>query len=234
MRTLLTFLCVLVLASAAAAEKPVIENPDPVTTRVDCPFDVVTYDWNFNDGDYGFTTDVCDPTGGEPVWAYGTETNLPGYTVWGTVLDGNYPSNSGEALVSPMFTVGTATQYVQIVHYYDTEFSYDGLNLVVNGDVVAPMDGYDDDELSDSTTYYAFCVDGQPGFSGHDLDDWMLITSCFDLSAYLGLDVDLRFQFGSDSSVQYPGWYLASVQVGGFDDVATEPHTWSSLRTLYR
>jgi hypothetical protein len=234
MKTTVTVLCIILLATAAFAAKPVIESTGPVPGRIACPFEVTTYEWDFNTGDQGFAPTVCDATGGEPVWAYGTDTNFPGMNLWATVLDGNYPSNSGEALVSPTFMVDSASNMVQIVHYFDTEFSYDGLNLMVNDTVVAPMDGYNDDEISDSTNYYAFCVDGQPGLSGHDLEPWVMITSCFDLAAFDGQEVSLALQFGSDSSVQYPGWYVSAITVGGTEGVATQATSWESLKANYR
>ena len=55
-------------------------------------------------------------------------------------------------------------------------------------------------------------VDMEPGFTDDLNPDF--ITSCFDLSAFIGEEVALEFTFGSDSSVTYPGWYLASVMVG--------------------
>ncbi len=177
---------------------------------------------------------MCDDTGGEPVWAYGTDSNFPGLNIWATVLEGTYPANSGEALVSPTFHVDLSSSLVQIVHYYDTEFSFDGMNLMVGGVVVEPMSGYDDDIISDSTSYYAFCVDGQPGFSGHGLDSWVMTTSCFDLAQFDGQDVELSLQFGSDTSVQYPGWYLGSIMVGGSEPVATEGVSWTGLKSMFR
>lgn len=234
MKTSVMVLCILLLTTCAFAAKPVIENTGPVPGRVACPFEVVTYDWDFTNGDGGFTPMVCDDTGGVPVWQYGADSNFPGLNVWATVLDGNYPSDAGEALVAPTFMVDTSTNLLQVVHYFDTENSYDGCNVVVNGTVVAPMDGYNDDMISDSTNYYAFCVDGQPGLTGHDLDDYVLITSCFDLAAFAGEEVSVAMQFGSDSSVTAPGWYISAVTVGGTEPVSTQSSTWSGLKASFR
>ena len=234
MKTLLTVLCILLLTTVALAEKPVIQGDHFAPARIACPFEVTSITWDFNDGDWGFTPEVCDATGGAPVWAYGQDTNFPGLNLWATVLNGNYLPSSGEALVSPTFMVDTSTNLVQIVHYFDTELTYDGMNLMVNGTVVEPMEGYNLAVINPSTSYYAFCVDGQPGFSGHDLADYVMITSCFDLAAFEGQDVALALQFGSDSSVQYPGWYIGSVVVGGTQPVSTETTTWDSLKAQYK
>lgn len=230
MKSMVTVLFILLLATAASAEKPVIESNHSDITRIACPFEVTTLTWDFNDGDSGFTPQFCDDTGGTAVWAYGQDANFPDLNLWATVLNGNYPNNAGEALVSPTFMVDASTSLVQIVHYFDTEYSYDGMNLLVNDVVVPPMEGYSDDSIW-STTY---CVNGQPGFSGHDLVDYVMITSCFDLAEFEGQDVALSFQFGSDSSVVYPGWYLGSVLVGGTQPVSTQTTSWSSLKALYK
>jgi len=231
MRFLLTALAMLTLAAGAYADKP--GNPDDVfvTPLVECEFEVVTYDWNFATGDQGFTTATCDDTGGEPMWAWGNEAHFG--NCWGTVLDGNYPNNAGEALVSPTFAVSEASYLVQVAHYFDTELNFDGCNVKVNGTVIEPMGGYTIAAISTSTTYYAYCVDGEPGFSGHDLADWAIVYACFDLTEYYGQDVALSFELGADSSVQYPGWYLTGVQVGGLG-VATESETWGTIKSLYR
>ena len=49
---------------------------------------------------------------------------------------------------------------------------------------------------------------------------------------FFGEEVQLEFQFGSDSSVTYPGWYIGSVTVGG-DVVGTEQMTWSTMKSLF-
>ena len=227
MKKLLLILGVLALTTGALAEKPVIESNGVPAPRMACDLSEVVYDWNFADGDQGFTTMMCD-TEGEPVWQYGTDATYG--TVWGTILDGDYVSNAGEALVSPTFMVEATTQYVEVVHFYATENVYDGCNLAVNGQVVEPMAGYDVAELSSSSNFYAWCVDLEPGFTDDLNTDF--ITSCFDLGAFIGEEVALEFTFGSDSSVTYPGWYLASVKVGS-QVVATEASTLSDIKALY-
>jgi hypothetical protein len=226
MKTLLTVLLIVGVASVALAEKPVVIN-DSNANRVECAFENVMYEWDFSDGDHGFTASSCDD-GGLPVWELG---NAYGEDCFGTIIAGDYLSDSGDALNSPAFMVDESSYLVQIYHFFDIETSYDGGNLMVNGVVVDPMDGYPDDEISDSTSYYAWCVDGQPGFTGHDPIDFF--DSCFDLGGFIGEEVTLSFQFGSDSSVTYPGWYIATVLVGG-DVVATDGATWTQVKGLYR
>jgi len=229
MKMLLTFLLVFLVATAAWGQKPagVMNGSD---TRVECSFNSVAWVWDFAQGDQGFTTGQCD-TEGLPLWEWGTESvEFPAMNVWGTVLNGSYVSEAGESLISPWWLVDASNYLVQLVHYYDIETSYDGGNLLVNGVVVPPMNGYPDDELSDSTSFYAWCVDGQPGFTGHDPVDFF--ASCFDLTEFVGQEVQLEFQFGTDSSVTYPGWYFASITVGS-DVVATEQTTWSAIKATF-
>ena len=47
--------------------------------------------------------------------------------------------------------------------------------------------------------------------------------------------IQVRFDFGSDGSVQYPGWYLAYVKIGTTQDpIQIEDSTWGRVKSLYR
>lgn len=229
MKILLAIFCVLVIASVAWAEKPAQVVNDPID-RIACPFEQLTFEWLFRDSDWGFSTNSCDDDG-VPVWEYGVWPIDPQFTIWGTILEGNYPNDAGHSLISPTFMVDGATYLVQVTHGFDIENSYDGGNLSVNGEVVAPVEGYPDDEISDSTNFYAWCVDGEPGFTGDT--GGVEITSCFDLTAFMGQEIQLSFDFGSDVSVNSAGWAIFSIRVGG-DVVATENLTWPAVKGLYR
>ncbi len=230
MRVILTSLCLLALAGAAFAGQPPI---DQVSTRtaVPCDLTVVTYDWDFAVSDQGFVGGVCE-AGGTAVWEYGATTYVPGApgNVWGTVLNGDYVSDSGGGLTSPAFTVDANSNLVEIHHYYDIENNYDGGNVKANGQVIVPVGGYDA-VISTSTYYYAWCVDNQEGFTDDSGMAWVI--DCFDLSAYVGQSVELDFEFGSDSSVQYPGWYLAYVKVGTDLPSPTQESTWGQIKSLF-
>ena len=203
-------LFLLVIAAIALAEKPRIEiQTQP--PKESCNLSAVAYDWDFSTGGHGFTTSMCD-TDGYPVWQYGDTGIIPDTPpmVWGTVLDTGYPTDAGEALISPIWTVGADSYLLEVTHYFDIESAYDGGNVKINGQVVEPTGGYPG-TISENTSYYAWCVDEEPGFTGNDAT-WR--TDCFDISPWWGEDVSVQFEFGSDSSVQYPGWYLASVRIG--------------------
>ena len=228
MKVFLVVLSIAFIASVTRADRPV-QIIESVSSRVDCSLVVVSYDWNFAEGDGSFTTAQCDD-GGAPVWEYGLADYWPD-PMWVTVVEGDYPNDVGESLVSPSFIVDESAYLVEVLHGYDIDPGWDGGNLSVNGVVVEPMDGYPDDEISDSVDWYAWCVDGELGFTG--FSGFEPITSCFDLSAFMGEEVQLSFDFGSDSSVNYPGWYLGYVRVGG-DVVANDGTTWSAMKGLYR
>ncbi len=54
-------------------------------------------------------------------------------------------------------------------------------------------------------------MNDEEGFTDYD-NPWE--EQCFDLSAFDGQTIQVEFDFGSDSSVTYPGWYLAYVRIG--------------------
>ncbi len=238
MRTLLTVFAVLAMAGGAFAGDPAIPG-DQNHTPQPCNFTAVCIDWDFAVDPHGFTVGTCDPTGGLPVWQYGPDGSIPpppsgAQDYWGTILNGSYPSNSGEGLISPPFTVTPNCFLMEVMHYYDIENNYDGGNVTVVGDPgnpIAPLGGYDA-TISTSSTYYAYCVDLELGFTDDTLSAW--IVDCWDLSAYMGQTIQVSFDFGSDSSVTYPGWYLAYVKIGTNEPISTDPSTWGRVKSLYR
>ena len=230
MKKLLLACCLLLTATVVMAGSP--PQADPVQPpRTSCNMPSVAHDWDFTASDQGFATTTCD-AGGAPVWAWGNST-IPGApgTVWGTVLTGNYPNDAGEGLVSPSFTVGNDSYLLELGHYFDCEANFDGMNVKVGGTVITPDGGYTG-TISTSTSYYAWCVDMEQGWTGHDAT-WR--ADCFDLSAYMGQTISVEFDFGSDSSVSYPGWYLAYVRVGGEGGgTPAEAASWGSIKSLYK
>jgi hypothetical protein len=210
--------CMAIVGIVVAQEKP-SQAPIEMLTPVPCNLLYVAEDWDFTVSDQGFTTTTCDPTGGDPVWAWGASNiaGAPG-NVWGTVLTDNYPSNAGQGLLSPPFAVTDITDKMEILSYLHTETNFDGVNVTVNDTPIQPTDTYPA-TISTSTSFYAFCTDNEPGWTGNSAtgpsQDW--VPQCFDLSAFVGQTIQVRFDFGSDSSVTYPGWYLGYVRVG--DDI---------------
>jgi hypothetical protein len=235
MKKLLLAVCVLALTVPALAKDPGVV--DGSTTRVACD-DFVTECWVW-DGTQ--TYEPCD-SGGTPVWRYGTPYGIPMTDCYGdpigevlaTVLQGDYLDDVGERAILGSFDVTADCYLVEICHYYDIENSYDGGNVEVHDGtgwvVVDPVGGYPDTELSDSDYYYAWCVDGQPGFTD---DVPIFVADCFDLSAYVGSTVQIAVKFGSDSSVTYPGWYISSVKAGAPSSTPTLDRTWGAIKSMY-
>jgi hypothetical protein len=201
-------------STPACAQKDYPPRLAPPESR-SCSFQTVEYDWDFATSSHGFSTRDCDASGIQ-VWEYGATSLIPGAParVWGTILNNTYPDNSGAGLVSPSFTVTESSYLIEVQHYFETEWGYDGCNLTIYpyGTVVQPMGGYSLPVISESTSYYAWCVDGEPGWSGSS-GGWR--TDCFDLSEYMGMSVAVELDFGSDASVTTTGWYIARVRVGG-------------------
>ena len=229
MRSIIVALFCLLFAFTAAAEKPTFETQPP--SRIPCGLSNVLYDWDFADGPQDFSTSSCDDQG-VPVWEHGATSFVDGApgNVWGTVLEGDYPTDSGQALISPPFTVSAETSLLEIFHYYDAEDLWDGGNVKVNGNLLPPQVGYPG-IINIPGDWYAWCVDFQAGFTGLN-SGWL--TSCFDLTAYLGQTIQVSFEFGSDDTFVEAGWYLASVKVGNDSPVATQSQTWSGLKSFYR
>ena len=165
---------------------------------------------DFEAGDGGFI--------GTADWAYGTPTSgeppnaYSGDFLWGINLAGDYPINSNSTLDSPPISLSSYAQpTLSFWHWYDTEARYDGGNVKISTDgvtweLISPVGGYPYNSYSANPLYPDSC------FSSHDQAIWELVT--FDLSAYSGEQVILRWHFGSDGSVIYPGWFIDDVTVG--------------------
>ncbi len=231
MKVVFAVLCIFSVVGVAHAQKETMPDVNPVP--VPCDMDVVTYDWDFAVGDQGFMPVVCDG-GGVPVWEYGPTNFIPGApgNVWGTILAGNYPTDAGHGLLSPSFTVAENSYLMEVLHYVHTETYFDGGNVSVGGQVIVPVAGYPEDALSS----YDVCVGGEPGFTGNGYSgaSEIWVQRCFDLTPFMGQTIQVEFDFGSDYSIEYPGWYLASVKVGGFATTPTETGSWGKVKSLYR
>jgi bacillopeptidase F len=229
MRLLFTLLLCLAIIGPATAGKPAYDTPEP--SRVPCNLTNVIHDWDFALGPQGFTTAACDDQG-VPVWEHGATTYIPDApgNVWGTVLEGDYPTDSGEALLSPPITIEASAALMEVHHYYSAENLWEGGNVKVNGELLTPLVGYPG-MMSVPGDWYAWCVDFEMGFTGVD-SGWL--TSCFDLSAFIGQTIQISFEFGSDDTVTEAGWYIASVKIGNDSTVATESRTWDDIKSLYR
>lgn len=177
-------------------------------------------------GSYGYFNDFEDNDGGwesSGGWERGIPTGAGGPTgaysganCWGTVLSGNYANNACYNLDLDMgLVVMDASATVEFWAWFDTEASYDGCNFKVSLDgggtweVVTPTDGY-----PGSTNSSQACMPSQPAWTGHDIGEmWHYVV--IPVGQYVGLTPIFRFQFGSDGSVQYPGYFIDDLIMWG-------------------
>ena len=168
--------------------------------------------WNdFETNDGGLISD--NATG----WQWGALTSGPmtgysGTNGWGTVIGGDYPTNSNFTLDTPVpFFIESSLAMLEFWHWYEIENSWDGGNVKISADggnswtVITPLTGYP------GTANTSNPLNGEPIFCGYDQGFWELVQ--FDLSGYVGQSIIFRWHFGSDSSVQYPGWYIDDVSI---------------------
>ncbi len=172
----------------------------------------VTEDFETNDGGYL-------PSGTQNVWQWGAPTSGPGSAhsgenLWATVLNGNYPNNANAMLETPTFIVPNEAVF-SFWHWYNMENYCDGGNVKLSTDngtswtIIAPQEGY-----PMIATSANMGIPSEPCFSGQS-QQWLL--SEFNISAYAGQTVKIRFHFGSDFSNTRPGWYIDDVTLTAFD-----------------
>ncbi len=178
---------------------------------------------------------------GTSSWEWGAPTSGPGsayqgVNVWATNLSGDYSINDHSELTSPVLDLGAfANPMLRFAQWYDMEESttagraWDGGNLKISTDggatfqIVTPVGGYPDSVYA-STTSNALA--GQWVYSGTS-GGW--VEAEFDLGAYSGDQVILKFDFGSDGSVTKPGWYIDSLYIS---DETTTPNSPANLTVL--
>ncbi|UCE65915.1 MAG: choice-of-anchor J domain-containing protein [Candidatus Zixiibacteriota bacterium] len=146
-------------------------------------------------------------------WQHGIPTTGPsgawsGDNLVGTLINGLYTMGPLlSELTSPEVTIGeqaTLTFY----HWYTTENGFDGGNVKISTDgganwtLITPVDGYD----GILSTSYQNPIGGQQAFYGSN-GFWQQET--FDLSAYAGESIKIKFDYGSDISIiGGDGWYI--------------------------
>jgi hypothetical protein len=154
---------------------------------------------DFESDDGGFEVE------GDVLWEWGESTSGPGVAfsgrrVWATNLAGNYPSGADSSLVSFSFglpEVGSPT--LQFRSWIDAQDP--GIST------------YSNVELStDDGASWTWLGVQQPSPSRYALE-------AYDLSAYAGLDVRIRFLFVSEPDASpRAGWYVDDFAVLGIGD----------------
>ncbi|RKX18916.1 MAG: hypothetical protein DRP26_04365 [Candidatus Zixiibacteriota bacterium] len=156
---------------------------------------------------------------GDGCWECGIPTSGPdsianGYNVWATVLNGEYPDDADDKLVTTYYTITDSDATFSFWHWYDMQSgssnAFDGGNIHITTDcgktweLVIPEGGYPEDEIVG--------LDGEPGFSGQS-SDWEQVV--IDLSAYEGQTIKIKFRFGSNHYTTNFGWYVDAVALNG-------------------
>jgi Zn-dependent metalloprotease len=173
----------------------------------------VCYDFEADDGGFAPT-----PTSGGWAWGIPTAFDGPaaaysGVNVWGTDLAADYANSASWTLDMPAIDLsGFSGAVLEYYQWYSIESYYDGGNVKISTDggstwtIITPDGGYPEDAATTSNSG----IPGEPCFSGSTVGNfWHLVQ--FDLSAYVGQEIIIRFHFGSDSSVPYPGWFIDDV-----------------------
>ncbi len=172
--------------------------------------------WDFEPDDGGFVQ-----TGN--IWEWGAPTTGPGSAhsgerLWATKLAATYPSLSNGKLDVPEITLAASKPYAILTfwHWYEMENTYDGGNVKVSDDggatwdLVTPIGGYDGTASAANAG-----IPGERCFMGTANMFWQ--EEFFDLSAYSGRSIMIRFHFGSDGSVNKSGWYVDDVMLRSTD-----------------
>lgn len=147
-------------------------------------------------------------------WQWGTDSTAgaaSGTQVWGTVIGGDYGQDEVNwTLDSPPINLAVDLDSAQLefAHWYDTEGGFDG------GQVQISVDGGSFQLVTPDGNYPDSDVDGlgnQPGYTGSSAG-WE--TTNFDLGAFIGHSIIVRWRFGTDFSVNdHRGWYIDDVKI---------------------
>jgi hypothetical protein len=175
-------------------------------------------------------------TGGNAVdeWERGTPsgTGAPtphsGSNVWATKLSGNYAIKYAAALISPEinlagydYAVMTYWQWVDMETGTTSVFDGGLIEISTNGGTswtqidepnTNPMPYYN----GTISSGYQNPLAGKKAFSGR-VQSWVQVT--VNLTNWVGNTVKVRFNFGSDDSITYLGWYIDDVVVKGIKNV---------------
>lgn len=175
--------------------------------------------WDFEASNYGLNNDGTN-------WGWGTDATA-GYhsatNVWGTALGGNYANCTDYRLIMPPVCLANLDSARLVIwHWYDIEASgpttdYDGANVNLapfgteNWQVIDPVGGY-----PQGAGYTCNPIQSQPAYNGLS-GGWLQAT--FDLNAFLGQSIKIRFRLGTDVGVTKRGWYLDDIALVGWTSV---------------
>jgi len=171
---------------------------------------------DFETSDGGYTHGDGPGVGTIDDWEWGVPTSGPGgahsgSNVWATNLDGDHSNGADSVLDSAeidlnMFAPEPELRYWQ---WYD-HTTYDCGNVKISTDggitwnLIYPDGGY-----TGTATGGNQGIPYEPAFTDSNHKFWHEVV--FDLSAYEGETVKIRWHFGSTTTTTHPGWYIDDV-----------------------
>ena len=172
---------------------------------------------------YIYQEDFEDSNGtytGTGDWEWGIPSSGPGNAhsgvkLWATNLSGNYSSYSNSMLTTPEINLtGVSEAKLDFYQWYIIE---QGSSNWDGGNVKISVDGGSFNVLNNVEPAYTGTISswnsgipGELGYTG-DSGGWQKVSA--DLTSYVGHTIKLRWHFGSDTSVEYAGWYVDDVSV---------------------
>jgi len=176
----------------------------------------LTEDFEASNG--GYTHDQGPGVGTIDDWEWGTPTSGPnsahsGSNVWATNLDGDHSNGADSVLDSVTYDLNLFAPQPQLKYWqwYD-HTTYDCGNVKISTDggatwnIIYPDGGYTGTATSGNQG-----IPGEPAFTDNSHMYWHQVT--FDLTAYEGETVKIRWHFGSTTVTTHPGWYIDDVEL---------------------
>jgi hypothetical protein len=164
---------------------------------------------------------IATPASGGWEWGPPTYTLGPlphsGANVWGTRLASAYSANACWQLdLAPNRAVISSEAYVELYYWCFVHAPYDGCNFKISVDdglnwtIVTPENGYVVSSLNAGNA----CIAGQSAWSEINLNRaWSYVR--LPIGDYLGQIPMFRFEFGSDATYNYVGFYFDDLLIWG-------------------
>jgi PKD repeat protein len=148
--------------------------------------------------------------GSQDEWELGTPSSGPGgansgVNAWSTDLNSSYNNGTDAWLMSPSISLPKASE-LRFWHYFDSESYYDGGIVEVSTD-----NGASFSRIAPTGRYpYTGIRFGGNAYSGSLGEQ----EQVFDLAAYTGQTIRIRFRMITDGSITRSGWTIDDVVVG--------------------